>query len=100
MRKHNSAGESAVMRKRANRKLTVGIDLGNFFSATVNAYAMLEICAVVSTKEALYAAAAAETDQMEEMYRRLLSEGAREKLMTIYGRVTYSVTIYGRLARS
>ena len=29
MRKHNIAGETAVTRKRANRKLTVGIDLGD-----------------------------------------------------------------------
>jgi transposase len=29
MRKDNTAKESAVTRKRANRKLTVGIDLGN-----------------------------------------------------------------------
>lgn len=29
MRKHNIASESAVNRKRANRKLTVGIDLGD-----------------------------------------------------------------------
>jgi hypothetical protein len=29
MRKHNTVGKSSVTRKRANRKLTVGIDLGD-----------------------------------------------------------------------